>query len=505
MIYFRTVDFTAPWTPRYREIAAIAAALRLMNWDRQVMMPAGGSAARVEHIARLTQLRHQLLTSDEFVRSVSDDFAANPTDPQLRVLHREIQQAIRLPGDLVARKAAVASAAYDAWRVAKPTNDFALLRPHLEETFVLAAETSRRLDDSGDIYTPLLDTFEPGATKADVDRMFDGVLSPSRELLREIQTQGRSVEDGPLHGDFDAERLRSVAATILRDCGFDFERGRLDIANNAFCASSDHSDVRATTRHSEHLRGILSSSLHEMGHGLYEQGVAVELAGTPAGGGVSLAVHESQSRLWENIVGRSQGFWRFFYPRIAAAFPSLASISGDDCWARYTRIEPNLIRVGSDELTYNFHIYIRYRAEVEILEGRLAVRDLPEWWNEQYREWLGLTPRTDTEGCLQDVHWSKGSIGYFPTYAMGNLIGGALWGRYVREFPEWESQFTAGNFRTLLAWLTDHVYRHGSTIPPRQLVEQVAGQYLEPTAWLRYINAKYRPLYGLAPDSLASA
>jgi len=487
---------------RFRDLDTLEAAGGLMSWDQQVLMPSGGTPARTAHLTRLTRLRHELLVSDETQRLIEE--AGKEVEPgsneaaSVRVLKRELDQKTKLPLDLVQKKAEVSSAAYGVWKKAKATSDFAAMRPYYEQLFDIARETSERLTQGeAHVYDALLDLYEEDARYEDARLMFQGIKKPISELVQRIREEGTPVDDTPLSKDFDRPRLRQFAQETAAQIGFDFDRGRLDIAPNAFCGGSNRGDIRMTTRASEHFRGIMSSSLHEMGHGLYEQGSPAKWDMTPIAGGTSLAVHESQSRLWENIVGRSRGFWTFFLPRLQAAFPELSDVTADQMWRMMSKVEPTFIRVGSDELTYNMHILVRFELEVEILTGQVQVKDLPEAWNAKYQAYLGITPPNDGLGCLQDVHWSRGSIGYFSTYAMGNLIGGAVWANLCAELGHVESDMSGGDFSGILGWLQDRIYTKGKLFKPRALVESITGGYLDPEPWLSYAKRKYADVYQL--------
>jgi len=483
----------------YRDIDALDTAIGLLNWDRQVFMPSGGAPARTEQVLRLTRLRHELFSSDELVRALEEADPEGDADAaaEIRVLKRELNYNQRIPQSLVEHRARVTSDAYEKWKEARATSNFSLVAPYYKEVFAISAEVSERLGPRDHAYDNLIDLYEEGATFADATSMFASLSGPVRDLVRETTTSEHPIDDSLLWQTWDQPKLRDVAQTILRDIGFDFDRGRLDIAPNAFCSLNSSTDIRMTTRPSGHIKGILSSSLHEMGHAIYEQNANPAFDGRAIGGGVSLAVHESQSRLWENVIGRSAGFWQFFFPRLAEAFPFLAPLGPQGFYRAYNRVTPEFIRVGADELTYNLHIQVRFELEVAIITGQLDVKDLPEAWNEKYRDLLGITPPDDGRGCLQDVHWSKGSVGYFPTYVMGNVIGLQFWERLKSELGDPQSSFAAGNFAPVLEWLRTHIYQKSQTVPPRQLVESITGSYLDTKPWLAYANAKYRDLYRL--------
>jgi carboxypeptidase Taq len=486
---------------RYQEMQAISSAIGLMNWDRQVLMPPGGSEARTAHVGRLTRMHHELLVSDETRRllEAAEKEAEAGTDhaATVRVFRRDLDTETKLPLAHVEKKAKISSEAYEVWKQAKSTSNFSLLAPYYEQLFDLAREKAELLGYTDHIYDPLIDLFEEGTKQADAARMFEEIKKPIVDLVRSIKEAGRPVDDSILSGDWDKPRLRQFAEETAAQIGFDFERGRLDVAPNAFCGGSTSRDVRMTTRASDHIKGIVSSSLHEMGHGLYEQGSPEEWDRTPIAGGISLAVHESQSRLWENIVGRSRGFWSYFLPRLQAAFPGRLPVDLDAFYPMINKVEPSFVRVGADELTYNLHILVRFELECEILTGRLAIRDLPEAWNAKYTDYLGITPANDGEGCLQDVHWSRGMVGYFPTYAMGNLIGGQIWAVLTREVGDTESIMASGDFEPILSWLRERIYSQGKRYRPSDLVTRLTGRPMEPADWLAYAQAKYRGIYGL--------
>jgi len=486
---------------RYGVVDAIDASISLFNWDRQVLMPPGGADARGKHVAILARMRHEKITSDSFQKLVEE--AARDVTPgseeaaAIRVLRRELRTQTKLPGELVARKAQVGSDAYDTWRRAKPANDFKAMLPYLEQLFDINRETAERLGYQDHIYDPLIDLFEEGASYADAKKLFDTIKGPIVQLLKDIQERGREVDDSMLYGDWDKPKLRAFAERAAGQVGFDFSCGRLDVANNAFCTHLAHHDVRMTTRPSDHIKGIVSSSLHEMGHGLYEQNSPKRFEGTPLPGGISLAVHESQSRLWENIVGRSRGFWKRFLPDLQATFTELSGLDAEAMYRAINKVVPTFIRVGADEVSYNLHILIRFELECEILTGQTALKDLPEAWNSKYADYLGITPPDDTNGCIQDVHWTRGMVGYFPTYTMGNLISYQMWQCLSSEVGDLDSRFEAGDFSGALNWLKAQVYDQAKLFTPRELVTRVTGRPMEPTDFISILSVKYRDIYGL--------
>ena len=484
---------------KYRELDALNSAIGLMNWDQQLLMPAGGLSARSEHLLRLSRLRHAILTSDEFRTDLDDAKASGADQDQaaIRILLAEVEEATKLPLELIERKSKVTTDAYQTWRKAKQDNNYSLLAPYYKEVFEIAKETAECLTYKNHPYDALINLYEEDSTFAEAESTLGQIKGPSIELLKAIKGSKVSIDDSFLVRDWNNDRLKMTMERIVRQIGFSLNNGRLDVANNAFCAGSGPGDVRMTTRPSEHIKGIVSSTLHEMGHGLYEQNQRADWAGTPLCGGVSLAVHESQSRTWENVIGRSYPFWKYFWTWFQEQHPFLAEYNVDQFYAAYNKVEPSFIRVGADEISYNLHILVRFEIEVEIITGKLDVKNLPEAWNAKYEEYLGIVPPTDSLGCMQDVHWSKGSIGYFPTYSYGNLIGVQIHNRMLSELPNCDELIQSGNFRPILDWLTEKVYGYGKLMPPKYLVEHIVGEPMKAQPWIDYATAKFSALYQL--------
>jgi carboxypeptidase Taq len=484
---------------KYRELDALNSAIGLMNWDQQLLMPAGGLSARSEHLLRLSRIRHTILTSDEFRTDLDEAKASGADQDQaaIRILLAEVEEATKLPLDLIERKSKVTTDAYQTWRKAKQDNNYSLLAPYYKEVFEIAKETAECLTYKNHPYDALINLYEEDSTFAEAESTLGQIKGPSIELLKAIKGSKVSIDDSFLVRDWNNDRLKMTMERIVRQIGFSLNNGRLDVANNAFCAGSGPGDVRMTTRPSEHIKGIVSSTLHEMGHGLYEQNQRADWAGTPLCGGVSLAVHESQSRTWENVIGRSYPFWKYFWTWFQEQHPFLAEYNVDQFYAAYNKVEPSFIRVGADEISYNLHILVRFEIEVEIITGKLDVKNLPEAWNAKYEEYLGIVPPTDSLGCMQDVHWSKGSIGYFPTYSYGNLIGVQIHNRMLSELPNCDELIQSGNFRPILDWLTEKVYGYGKLMPPKYLVEHIVGEPMKAQPWIDYATAKFSALYQL--------
>ena len=370
--------------------------------------------------------------------------------------------------------------------------------PHYTELFDIARETAELFTYKNHPYDALIDLYEEGSTYSEAQRTLGDLKTPTIDLIRRIKEEGIPIDDSFLVRDWDQAKLKVAMERIVSQIGFSLDRGRLDIAANAFCTNLSMRDVRMTTRASDHFKGIVSSSLHEMGHGLYEQNQRSDWEFTPLCGGVSLAVHESQSRTWENVVGRSRNFWEFFWIWFREQFSFLKDVSTEKFWRAYNKVQPSLIRVGSDELHYNLHILIRFELEVDVIENKLAVKDIPEAWNSKCREYFGVVPENDSEGCLQDVHWSRGSVGYFPTYSYGNMIGVQIWNQMNLELDEdVDDLVLTGNFRPMVDWLTERVYGYGRMIQPKELVLNIAGEPLSAQPWLDYATEKFTNIYQL--------
>ena len=478
------------------DVDALRSAAALMEWDQQTFMPHGGAEARAEHLGRLSKMAHETFTSDETLRLAQDAEGEGDDAAMLRVVRRDLDLATKLPTELVAEKTRLGAIAHEAWVKARAEDDFASFAPCLERMFEIAREEAEHLGYTQHLYDALLDQYEEGATAAEVRAMFDAIRGPQVALVKEIVAAG-PVDDSALVGEWDVAKQRAFTEEIVRAIGFDFSRGRQDTAPHPFCTGWSVDDVRLTTRYKPYLPSSIFGSLHEAGHGMYEQGSPAKWDRTPLAGGVSLGVHESQSRLWENIVGRSLPFWRRFLAPLQARFPALLDQTPESFYRKVNKVEPSLIRVEADELTYNLHVMARFELECDILTGALAVRDLPEAWNAKYEAYLGIRPMTDSEGCLQDVHWSMGSIGYFPTYTMGNLLSYQLWEALQRDLGDTDALIEAGDFAPILGWLTDKVYAMGRSVPPKSLVREITGEAMNARAYLDGLGSKYRHLYRL--------
>jgi carboxypeptidase Taq len=489
---------------RLREINDLGAASALLGWDQATYMPSGGVAARARQAATINRLAH-VKSVDLALGKLLDQLHAyceslpyeSDAASLIRVARRDFEKAVKVPADYVARASAFSSASYDAWTRARTENDFATMRPFLERALELSREYAGFFAPYAHVADPLIDGADEGMTAASVQSLFADLRRELLPMVRAIADQP-PADDSCLRGTFVEAKQLEFSLNAARSIGYDLARGRLDKTHHPFCTKFSTGDVRITTRvYDNDVGQALFSTLHEAGHALYEQGVAADLEGTPLSSGTSAGVHESQSRLWENIVGRSRGFWHHFYPRLQAIFPhQLEGVPLDTFYRAINKVERSSIRTDADELTYNLHVMLRFDLELDLLEGRLRVEDLPAAWHARMEADLGLTPPNDRDGCLQDVHWYAGSIGGgFQGYTIGNILSAQFYEAALKAHPQIPREIENGQFRTLHAWLKDHVYRHGRKFTPDELVHRATGSAMRTEPYLTYLREKYGELY----------
>lgn len=485
-----------------REAGILGSVEALLDWDSETVMPPGGLATRAEQIAYIAGLAHERRTNPrigELLAKLEGETLDPIAQTNVRETRRGYDRATKIPADLIRRIAKASTLAKDAWGKARGESKFDGFAPYLEELL----ESKRRVADlvgyAGERYDALLDEYEPGMTAAEVEKVFTDLRGPLSAFVKQIAQSKRKPDVSILHRHFPKAAQESICRELAAAIGFDFARGRLDVSKHPFCSGTGPGDVRLTTRYYEDFFSpSVFGVMHEAGHGLYEQGLPTEHLFTPAGNAVSLGIHESQSRMWENFVGRSREFWEGQYTRAQAAFPeSLGSVSLDAFYGAINFVEPSLIRVEADEVTYNLHIILRFEMERELIAGRMQVRDVPEAWNAKMRELLGITPTNNAEGCLQDIHWSMGAFGYFPTYALGNLYAAQFFDAARRAMPDLKDRVRRGEFRPLLDWLRENIHRHGQRYRPAELVERVTGRALSIESFMGYLREKFSPIYGL--------
>jgi carboxypeptidase Taq len=491
---------------RLAEIGDLGAAGSVLGWDQATYMPKGGAAARARQGATLSRLAHQKATDKRLGKLLDDLVPYSESLPYdhddaslIRVARRDFEKAIKVPDEYVARASAAGSASYDAWTRARPANDFSTMRPFLERTVDLSREGAEFFAPYAHIADPLIDGMDEGMTTASVQALFQKLRAALVPMVRAIAEQP-VADDSCLRGTFPEAPQLDFGLTAARRFGYDLERGRLDKTHHPFCTRFSVGDVRITTRvRADDISDALFSTLHESGHAMYEQGVSPALEGTPLGSGASAGVHESQSRLWENIVGRSRRFWEHQFPLLQRAFPGqFDGVALETFYRAINKVERTLIRTDADEVTYNLHVMLRFDLELDLLEGRLAVKDLPEAWRARFASDFGITPPDDRDGCLQDVHWYGGSLGGgFQGYTIGNVLSAQFFSAAVRAHPDIPARIRRGEFALLHGWLAENLYRHGRKFTPDELVERATGGPMTIEPYLAYLRGKYAELYQL--------
>jgi carboxypeptidase Taq len=488
------------------EIADLSSLTALATWDQNTALPDGAGEVRGAQLATIEGTLHERWTSrrlGELLAELEKPVQASEFNDADRGLVRQMRRghdhATKLPRGLVQEMARVGAASFEAWRRARQAADFSTFAPWLSQIITLQREVADRLGYKETRYDALLDEYEPGMTSSKLDKLFGPVREVSATLLRRIAASGHTVDAGCLEGKFAADSQIRLSERMLRAIGYDFGRGQVAISPHPFTTSfGSPYDVRLTVRTSEtYLPTSLMAALHEGGHALYEQGMPPQFARTPLASGASLGAHESQSRLWENGIGRSEAFWRGHYATVREAYPQhFAKVDAATFARALNRVQPSLIRVEADEVTYNLHIIIRYELEKAIVEGDVAVESLPGMWNAKYREYLGIEPESHAEGILQDVHWSSG-FGYFPTYTLGNLYAAQILGALRRAFPDFDGRLAAGDTSFVLGWLHEHMHAYGAAYEPEALIERVTGAKPDPKHFTRYLTTKFAAIYDL--------
>jgi len=484
----------------------LESAAAVLAWDQETFMPDGGAEARARQLSTLQSTAHERFVSEKtgalLDRAAEATDGADPLDDDaglVRVTRRDYERARRVPSSLVAELSEATSRAKQAWKQARTEDDFSIFAPHLETLVDLSVEKAEAIGYDDTPYDALLQEFEPGLTTAEVADTFDALRADLVPLVDAI-ADSPQLDDDLLRRSYPQPKQKQFGEQVLADLGYDFDRGRQDVSAHPFTTAFAVDDVRITTRYDEaYLPSALFSMIHEGGHALYEQGVDPALDRTPLGEGASLGIHESQARLWENHVGRSRPFWRHYFPKLQDAFPEALSDTDLDTFYRtVNRVEPSLIRVEADEVTYNLHVMLRFELERGLIEGTVAVNDLPTLWNEAMDDTLGVVPDTDADGVLQDVHWSMGSFGYFPTYTLGTLAAAQLMNAIEDDVPDLDDRVANGHFDALLDWLRTHVHRHGRKLEGPELLERATGTDLSAEPWLHYAEDKFGALYALS-------
>jgi carboxypeptidase Taq len=480
------------------EVMDLRHAADLIEWDERVYMPEGGVSVHGEMSATLRRLAHERFTSadigraiDEARRHVESDDPDSDAARMVRVTARDYDKLTRVPAAFVAEHAAAISAAQHVWSQARSAADFAMFAPRLEEVLALKRRYVTFFPPADHPYDVLLDDYEPGLKTADIRRLFEQLRTRQVAIIR--SAAGRQPARDFLAAPYGESDMWSFAVDVITAFGFDWSRGRQDKSVHPFATGIGAGDVRITTRWVEgQPLSLLFGTMHEAGHAMYEQGVSPAHHRTALEGGASLGVHESQSRMWENLVGRSRPFWDHFFPPLQSRFrKQLDGVTPDEFYRAVNRVEPSLIRVEADEATYNLHIMLRVELELALIEGTLPVASLPEAWNARMEEYLGLRPPDEGRGVLQDIHWSAGLFGYFATYTLGNVIAAQLWERFRAVHPERDADLARGDFSALLSWLRRELHQHGRKFDPQELVLRITGSPISPEPYLSYLQTKY--------------
>lgn len=489
----------------FRETALLEATSALLEWDERTGLPARAGGYRAEQITLLSGMIHRRKTDPRMGEHLellaASPLAAerhSPVGAAIGRLRKDFHRNSRLPIDLVEATSRATVLGQQAWEKARASDSWELFRPHLQEIFGLRRREAEILQDHGSLYDALLDQYEEGAKSEELTKVFASLRDELVRLVQDLQGSRQPPSGAAWQRSVAVDRQRQISRWIAERIGYQFERGRLDETSHPFCTTLGPDDCRILTRYQvDYFPSGFYSTLHEAGHGLYEQGLPTDWYGLPPGAYASLGVHESQSRLWENFIGRSQPFWQWAFPQIAHMTDCWQGLDAQLLYRDANRVEASLVRVEADEVTYNLHILIRFEIEQALLSGDLPVDDAPQAWNERYKHYLGIQPPSHSDGILQDVHWSAGLIGYFPTYTLGNLYAAQLMEAMQRELGDLEPLIAQGEFQPLLAWLRENIHKHGGCFHPVSLIENACSQTLDARPLVNYLRGKLTPIYGL--------
>lgn len=472
-----------------REYLDLSSAASLAGWDQQTKLPSKAQAGRARTLGALSALLHEMATSDKVEALITNLEAVDPESVEARVARRRYELDTKLPSDHVRAMNEASSAGYVAWNEARKNDDFSVFLPHLERNLELARKSADYFGYQTEAYDALHDLYEEGSRASDLEPMFEALRKPINRLLDMQPDPDTSV----LERDWDISRQEIFGKEVVTKIGFDFEAGRLDETVHPFCSSVGEFDTRLTTRYDLNwLPCSLFGTIHEAGHGIYEQsfdrlGLPATIAGAPG-----LGMHESQSRGFENIIGRSKPFWEYWFPRLCELFPEATEgVSLEEFVGQVNTAKKSFIRVEADELSYNLHLAVRFELERAMVNGELTAKDLPEAWNSAFEKWFGLRPPSDRDGCLQDVHWSSVGFGYFPTYTLGNVYAAQFAEVARRDLPNWDDLLRAGNYSPIVGWFDDHVYCHGNSLTGRQIVERITGSSVDVDPLVRYLEKRF--------------
>lgn len=489
-----------------KEVALIGSIASVLHWDEQTYMPRPGAAHRAEQAAYLSGLAHKKFVDsrvgellNELIESSYMDNPESDEAVNIREIKDEYDKYVKLPQKLVEDISRETTLSQGVWAEARQKNDFMSFLPNLEKIFKLTLEKAEHLGYEKEPYDALLDIYEPGAKAEELAKVFGGLRDKLVPIVKDIAESANKPKVDILEREYSREKQQLFSEMAARQIGYSFDTGRLDVTTHPFTIGMGPQDTRITTRYNlNHFGEALFGTLHEAGHGIYDQNLPAEHFGTPRCEPVSLGIHESQSRMWENLVGRGRPFWKYFFSIAQNMFrEALADVPFEDFFFAINDVRPSFIRVEADEVTYNLHIMVRFELERAMTKGDIKLADLPAAWNEKFTNYLGITPETDSDGCLQDVHWSAGLIGYFPTYALGNLYAAQFFAKAKEDISDLEDQFKVGNFTALLDWLGKNIHNHGKKYSASYLCEKVTGKPLDPMYAINNLKAKFGELYGL--------
>ncbi|EYE87475.1 peptidase M32 [Fervidicella metallireducens AeB] len=477
-------------------------ALGVLYWDMRTGIPKKAIPYRGEILGYLSSELYKLQTSEK-IKELMDYFKNvdeldDVTKAMVENVKKDYERTKKIPADKYREFVILQSAAEAKWEEAKEKSDFNIFKPYLEKLVNTTKEFLEYWGYEGNKYNTLLDFYEPGVTVEKLDKVFTELREAIVDLLNRIKNSRYSPDTEFFRGHYPRNTQEKLGKLILDKIGYDFEAGRLDESMHPFTVNFGNKDVRVTTHYYENdFLSSVFSCIHEGGHAIYEQQIPDELIGTGLAGGTSMGIHESQSRFYENVIGRSIEFWSYFYPELTAIYPQFKDISIEDFYKGINKIQPSLIRVEADELTYSLHIIIRYEIEKQLINGEINVDELPKVWNEKYKEYLGIEPANDSEGVLQDMHWSAGNFGYFPSYALGNLYGAQFFNKMKKDIPDVYEKVARGEFNIIKDWLRDNIHKYGKIYEPVELIKRVTGEELTAKYFIEYLNAKYSRIYNL--------
>lgn len=499
----QTVNDFRTYTRRMKDYSE---AIGVLAWDLRTGAPKKGQAQRSEVIGTLSADLFRMSVSSEmkaFLDQLAEPDTYEKLDPITRGIVREckkeFEKSQKIPADLYQQYVVLTSKSETAWEEARANNDFAAFRPYLEKIVEFNKQFIDIWGYTGHKYNALLDHYEPGITVETLDALFSDLRQKSVQLLQAIQERGKATDTSVFEKFFPAAEQRRFSEFVLKKIGYDFDAGRLDQSAHPFATGLNPGDVRITTRfHENDFRTAIFGSIHEGGHAIYEQNISPELIGTLLSEGTSMGIHESQSRFMENIIGRSHEFWAYFYEDLLKFFPEqFQGVSLDQFYRAVNQVHPSLIRVEADELTYNLHIMLRYELEKALINDDLQVQDLPGAWNEKMQEYLGVVPPNDADGVLQDVHWSFGAFGYFPSYSLGNVYAAQFEAALRRDLPDYKEAVKQGQFGAIKGWLNDKIHKHGKLLEPKEILESVTGESINASYLVNYLENKYKAVYEL--------